>query len=174
MQEKNPIRAIVWDLDGTIIHFKINSLKARRVAIKILKSHGIEKKNLSIKKSILDNLNTSRELFEQWGYNANQISEIFKKIDRQVSKIEHKAALKATKINGIEDVLIFARNKGLKQAIYTFNKYKHAKLSLEKVKLLGYFDTIKGRDNVSNPKPHPDHLLDICDTLSVKSNEIVV
>ena len=175
MQEKKkPITAIVWDLDGTIIHFKINSNKARRAAIKTLKSHGIEKKFLSIKKSILDNMNISKEIFEQKGYDSNQISEVFKDIAKKISKIEYKAALKATMIKGIEDVLIFAKDKGLKQAIYTFNKYEHAKISLEKVNLLSYFDVIKGRDNVSNPKPHPDHLLDICDTLAVKSSEIVV
>ncbi|MHA2391223.1 MAG: HAD family hydrolase [Promethearchaeota archaeon] len=174
MQARKPIKALVWDLDGTIIHFKINSVKARKAAIKILVSHGIDKKNLSIKKSILENLEISKKLFEQMGFTPNQINEIYKQIDKQISIIEHKAALNATMIEGIEDVLIFANKNNLKQAIYTFNKYKHAKISLEKVNLLKYFEIIIGRDNVLNPKPHPDHLLEICDKLGVNPSEIMV
>lgn len=45
MNEK-PIKAIIWDLDGTLIHFKINSVKARRKAIKVLRDYGIPKENI--------------------------------------------------------------------------------------------------------------------------------
>ncbi len=174
MKKEIPIEAIVWDLDGTLIHFKIDSIKARRIAINILISHGIEKKHLSIKKSILDNIEISREIFETIAYNSKQIDTIVKKIDGEISKIEYKAALNASIIKGIEEVLVFARGNNLKQAIYTFNKYIHAKISLEKVNILHYFEVILGRDNVTNPKPHQDHLLEICRQLYVQPTEIVV
>ena len=174
MNRKKSIKAIVWDLDGTLIHFKIDSVKTRKAAISILVSHGIDKKKLSIQKSILDNINTSKGLFQQKGIDLNQVNKILQEVDKEVSQIEYDAALDATMIQGIEDVLIFARNKNLKQGIFTFNKHEHAKLSLEKVKILDFFDAIIGRDNVSNPKPHPDHLLVICDKLGVNTNEILV
>jgi len=174
MNRKKSIKAIVWDLDGTLIHFKIDSAKARKAAISILVSHDIDKKKLSIQKSILDNINTSKEIFQQNGKDPNQVSKILQEVDKEVSKIEYKAALNATMIKGIKDVLIFAKNNNLKQGIFTFNKYEHAKLSLEKVKSLKFFDAIIGRDNVNNPKPHPDHLLVICDKLGVNTNEILV
>lgn len=174
MQRRKGISAIVWDLDGTIIHFKINSTKARKATIKILVNYGIDKKSLSIKRSILDNTNVSKKVFKQMGYSSDQINKIVKEIDKVISKIEHKAALNARKISGIEDVLLFAKRKRLKQAIYTFNKQKHAKISLEKVNLLNYFDVIIGRDNVQNPKPDPEHLLEICDNLNVNPSEILV
>ena len=37
-----------------------------------------------------------------------------------------------------------------------------------------FFDLIAGRDNIDNPKPHPDHILYICDKLDVEPSEIVV
>jgi len=148
------IKAIVWDMDGTLIHFQINSTKARRAAISILSSHGIEKRRLSIKKSILDNVNVSKEIFKQRGYTLNQLDLVLKEIDNAVSKIEYRAALNASIISGIEDVLIFAQRKNLKQAIFTFNKHQHAKISLEKTNILKYFNVIVGRDNIENlPKP---------------------
>ncbi len=174
MKSEKPIKAIVWDLDGTLIHFKINSVKARKAAISIFVSYGIDKKKLSIQKSILDNINTSKEIFQQMGNDPIYVSKILQEVDREVSKIEYKAALNATKIKGIEEVLVFAKTNNLKQAIFTFNKYEHAKLSLEKVNLLNFFDVIIGRDNVSNPKPHPDHLLVICDKFGFNTDEILV
>ena len=51
-----PIKAIIWDLDGTIIHFKIDYIRCRRITIKILKKHGIPKSNLTIKKNIFENI----------------------------------------------------------------------------------------------------------------------
>jgi len=174
MNPKKPIKAIVWDLDGTLIHFKINSIKARKTVINILASHGIDKKQLSIQKSILDNINTSKEIFQQKENDPNLVNKVLEEIDKEVSKIEYEAALNATVIKGIEDVLTFVKKNNLKQAIFTFNKYEHAKISLEKVKLVKFFEVIIGRDNVSNPKPHPDHLLVICNKLDVKPNEILV
>ena len=47
-------------------------------------------------------------------------------------------------------------------------------ISLETVNLLDYFSIIPGRDNVKNPKPHPDHLHYICEKIEVKPTEIIV
>ena len=55
-----------------------------------------------------------------------------------------------------------------------FNTCENTEISLKKVNLLKYFDVIVGRDNINNPKPHPDHLLYICDKLDVEPSEIVV
>ena len=41
-----PIKAIIWDLDGTLIDFRINSIKARRKAIKILRNYVDDKEIL--------------------------------------------------------------------------------------------------------------------------------
>ncbi|GAJ13369.1 unnamed protein product, partial [marine sediment metagenome] len=40
--------------------------------------------------------------------------------------------------------------------------------------LLHNFNLIVGRDNVTNLKPHPEHLIYICKQLNVKSDEILI
>ena len=171
---KKKIKAIAWDLDGTLVYFKIDFLKARRTAIKILKNYGIPKQSLSVKKSILDNIHKSKKVFNHLGYNSQIIEKILKEVDDEVIKIEHEAALNAIEVNGIKKVLEFAKKNNLKQAIYTYNTNKNAKISLETVDLLEFFDAIVGRDDVENPKPHPDHLMTICQKLGVNPSEIIV
>ncbi len=168
------IKALIWDLDGTLIHFRIDYLKARRVAIKILIHHGIPKKELAITQSILDNLKISIEIFKKKNYSLEKIDQIKKEINDAVSDIEYEAALHASKIQGIEDVLKYAQKIKLKQAIYTYNTHKNAEVSLKTVKLLKYFNVIVGRDDVDNPKPHKDHLLMICKKLNVEPLNVIV
>lgn len=169
-----PIKAIVWDLDGTLIHFNIDWLRARREAIKILKKHGVPKHMLTVKSSILDNIRLARDYFGTTGYDAEETEKIISDVDKVVNEIEYEAALEAKAVNGIEKVLEFIKIKNLKQAIYTFNTYRNAKASLEKIGMLHYFDVIVGRDHVKNAKPHPEHLTTICDKLMVNPSNIIV
>jgi len=164
----------VWDLDGTLIHFKIDWLRARRETIKILKKYGVPKHLLTVKSSILDNIRLSREYFGKAGYTNEETEVILKIVDKIVNDIEYEAALEATAVNGIEKVLEFIKDKNLKQAIYTFNTHRNAKVSLEKTGILNYFEVIVGRDHVKNAKPHPEHLTLICDKLNVKPSNIIV
>lgn len=171
---KTPIKAVVWDLDGTLIHFKIDFIRARREAFKILKTHGIPRKFLSMQNGTIDTIVKARKIFESKGLSQQEINSIIKVVNDKVVSIEHEAAVEATMIEGIDKVLDFARQKKLKQAIYTFNTSENTKISLERINLLKYFDVIAGRDNINNPKPHPDHLLYICEKLGVEPFEIVV
>jgi len=174
MQKIKPIKAIVRDLDGTLIHFKIDYIRARRTAIKILKSYGVPKRLLTVNISILENMKSAREFFSEEGYTQKKINEIIEEVNNDIIKIEYEAAQDATMIKGIDQVLEFARNNNLKQAIFTFNTRRNAEISLKKVNLLHYFDLIVGRDNITNLKPHPDHLTYICKILKVKTDEILV
>jgi len=170
-----PIKAIVWDLDGTLIHFKIDYIRARREAIRILKKYNVPKNLLTVKGSILENVSKSREYFNSNKiYESQKITQIIDEVDHEINKIEYEAALQASHIDGIEEVLEFVKKQNLKQAIFTFNTHKNAEISLQKVNLMKYFELIVGRDNVENMKPHPDHLLSICKKLDVLPSEIIV
>ena len=169
-----PIKAIVWDLDGTLIDFKINSIKARRKAIKILRNYGIPRENLSVKMPLLENIRTSRAIFIKLGLTDEEIKEIIKEVNNAVILVEHEAAIKATLTNGIVEVLEFAKKKDIKQAVFTYNTQGNAITSLETAEIIHYIDVVAGRDDVKNLKPHPDHLKYICERLDVNLDEIVV
>jgi phosphoglycolate phosphatase len=174
MSKKKPIKAIIWDLDGTLIHFKIDYLRARKTAIEILKKHVIPKRLLTVNVSILENIKYARAYFEKEGLSHKKINEIIEEVDKKIIEIEYEAATNATMIKGIDQVLEFAKDKNLKQAIFTFNTRRNAEISLKRVNLLHYFNIIVGRDNITNLKPHPDHLIHICNVLNVSPVEIIV
>jgi HAD superfamily hydrolase (TIGR01549 family) len=171
---KMKVKAIVWDLDGTLINFKIDSLNARRAVVKLLKEKGVSREFFRTQRSTFEIINKSQEILKEIGLSQDEIEEMIAKVNNAVVEIEEKAALEASLITGIEKVLEFIEEIGIKQAIFTFNTFRNAKLSLEKADILHYFETIAGRDNVAHLKPHPDHLNYICETLKVKPDEIIV
>ena len=156
MQRRKSIKAIIWDLDGTLIYFNIDFRRARHEAIKILKKYGVPNPLLSVEFSILDNVAKSREYFKTQGFSDKKVQKIVNKVDSIITKIEHEAAQKAIMVKGIDQVLEYAREKKLKQAIFTFNTRKNAEISLKTVNLTHYFELIVGRDNINNLKPLMD------------------
>ena len=171
---KKPIKAIVWDLDGTLIHFKINSIKARRNAIKILRNYRVPKKELSIDMPILEAIKNSKQFFIEFGYSPEKIKKISEEVNKAIIEVEHEAAIKATLIEGIAEVLEFAHKKNLIQAIFTYNTHNNARTSLKTAGITHYFDVIAGRDDIKNLKPHPDHLRYVCGKINVQLDEIVI
>ena len=171
---KKPIRAIVWDLDGTLIHFKINSIKARRNAIKILRNYRVPKKELFINLSILEAIKISKKFFIEFGFSLEKIKKIIEEVNKAIIEVEYEAALKATLIEGIAEVLEFAHKKNLIQAIFTYNTHNNTRTSLKIAGITHYFDVIAGRDDIKNLKPHPDHLKYVCEKINVQLDEIVI
>ncbi|TFG16276.1 MAG: HAD family hydrolase [Promethearchaeota archaeon] len=171
---KKKIKAVIWDLDGTLIDFKINSIGARRKAIKILRNHGIPKNELSIQKSILENVKNSQILFTEYGIPSEETQRIIAEINNAVIAVERQAALKATLTKGIGAVLEFLKKSKIKQAIFTYNTHANAVLSLETAGIVSYFEIIVGRDDIRNLKPHPDHVKKICELLGVEFDEVLI
>jgi HAD superfamily hydrolase (TIGR01549 family) len=171
---KKAIKAIVWDLDGTLIDFKIDYIRSRNKAIEILKNYNVSQEILTVKSSILENINQAKKFFEKAGFSEKKIKKILTEIDKEIIKIEREAALEAKLITGIDRVLEFAKSRNLKQAIFTFNTKKNTLISLKKAKISQFFDFIVGRDNIDNLKPHPDHLYHICEKLNVNPDEVLV
>ena len=171
---KMRVKAVIWDLDGTLIDFKINSINARRKAIKVLRNHGIPKDSLSIQKSILENVKNSRMLFKQRGLKSEEIQSIIAEVNNVVISVEHQAALKATLTKGMEEVIAYLKKKSIKQAIFTYNTHANALLSLKTAHIASYFDIIVGRDDISDLKPHPNHVRKVCELLNVDVENVLI
>ncbi|MBY9007877.1 MAG: HAD family hydrolase [Candidatus Lokiarchaeota archaeon] len=172
--DKSLLKAIIWDLDGTLIQFNIDVLRARKITIEIFEDFGIPKGYLTIKDNIRENIIIAKEYFKRNKLKSLDLKNVIEKIDSEVIRIEYEAAKNATKIKDIDKVLEFVRKKNLKQVIFTFNTYHNTILSLRNANLYNYFDLIVGRDNVKNPKPHKDHLSYICKKLNILPSEILI
>ena len=155
------LKAIFYDMDGTLVPFIIDYLKARRSAIQELENHGVKKASemFSVEKPWTTTIKQARKYMkDNLGYSADKISAIQEKINRKIVEIEREAATRAVKVDNIETVLEFGKAHKIKQIIVTYNTHDVAVLTLETVDLLHYFDAIYGRDDITHPKPNKEHL----------------
>ena len=155
------LKAILFDLDGTIVHFIIDYIKARKAAILEFEKHGIQDAYtmFSVEKPWTSTIKQARKYMAQvLGFSKEKIAYIQRIVDQRIIDIEREAASKAIKVDNFEKILEFGKEHNIKQIIVTYNTHDVAELTLETVDLLKFFDAIYGRDDVSNPKPHKEHL----------------
>ena len=173
-----PLSAILWDLDGTLIHFNIDYKKARSETIRILEKYGYPKGQLTQKYYVLKMIKEATDYFSRNNiHNIDKITQIKKEIDKKVELIEREASYQAKTIPGIRNVLEFCVKRKIKSGIITLNTSKNALISLKSADIINFFpDTslIVGRDKVNKIKPDPEHIMFLLNQLKVSPNNICV
>ncbi len=155
------LQAIFYDMDGTLVHFIIDYLKARRSAIQEIEKHGVKNASemFSVEKPWTTTIKQAKKYMKDvLGFSTEKISAIQMRVHKIIIEIEREAASRAIKVDNIEKVLEFGKTHNIKQVIVTYNTHDVAVLTLKTVGLLHFFDAIYGRDDISNPKPNKEHL----------------
>ncbi|WP_119343726.1 HAD-IA family hydrolase [Facilibium subflavum] len=73
--------------------------------------------------------------------------------------------------DGVVELLNFCQSKAITMAVVTNKEYQHAVKTLDKLKLLDYFDIIVGGDTTEYYKPHTAPLLYAMQKLGATSND---
>ncbi|MCS7125096.1 MAG: HAD family hydrolase [Candidatus Bathyarchaeota archaeon] len=152
------IRAIVFDLDGTLTRFNLDFRAVRAEVRSFLISQGVPASVISINESIFDMLKKT-EIFMK---NNGKPESVAEKIRKQALKIAEGYELEAAKttslLPGVTEVLKALKSMGLKIGICTVNSENSVKQILQKFKISGLFDAVISRENVKNIKPDTEHL----------------
>ncbi|MBN1800223.1 MAG: HAD family hydrolase [Candidatus Lokiarchaeota archaeon] len=158
-------KAIIFDLDGTILHLKVNWDDLRKkLSKRCLDNYG-EKRTFKRVSEYLDIIVSKGD--------ENELEKTFELIKRyELDKIE--------KIEVLEDPIFFINNYklfGIKNkpifAILSLNMRKTVQKALKFAKIYDKFDFIVGREDVRKWKPNPEGLLLIKDKFGLKNEEMV-
>jgi len=101
----------------------------------------------------------------------DQISSVFQEIDER-SKQDLTTLVRP--LRGVEDLLLSLKKKKIKIAVATVDLTSRAKLAMDSIGLVNYFDYIVGSDLVKKSKPSPDLVNYLCDKMSVDKNRVIV
>ncbi len=167
------IKAVIFDLDGTIAAFNLDYKALRAEAKSYLMKKGVPASLLSIKENIFEML-TKTELFVHNAQKpAGTMEEIRKEVLQLAEKFELEASAQTSLIPGSLETLKELRAMGLKIGLCTLNSLNSTKLILKRFKLTPYFDTVVTRNQVSNYKPNPEHCNVAVAKLGVAASETV-
>ncbi|WP_457558351.1 HAD family hydrolase [Candidatus Harpocratesius sp.] len=172
------LKGVLFDLDGTLIHFQINYQKCRLQTIQILEEQGYPKNILSTESFVLKMLNEASSYFiQKKHYSKEKVLEIRKMVDQLIAKEEFIAAQKAEIIPDMDKVLEYLTQSNLKLGIITLNTSKNAMISLQQAGIYQYFpdpNVIIGRDRTSKIKPDPAHASSFLKYFGLNASEICI
>ena len=157
----------LFDMDGTLVKFKLDFEHLKRVTRKILEDNGI---SLEIKGSLIEALKELRSEFAI----ENDYNDFVKRIEDIIVQHELEASEKAEVFPDSIDLLNLLKSTGKSIGIITRNSKAASMKTLEISGLMKYMDVIVTREDVTKVKPDPEHVEVAIKYLEKKAGDTVV
>lgn len=167
------VKAVIFDLDGTIATFNLDYKALRGEVRGYLMKKSVPASLLSIKENIFDMLKKTELFIHNTEKPAGTMEEIRKEVLRLAEKFELEASERTSLLPGSLETLKTLRDRGLKIGLCTLNSLNSTKLIIERFKLAPYFDAVITRNQVSNYKPNPEHCNIAIAKLGVAASETI-
>lgn len=168
------MKAVIFDLDGTLINSKIDFRKMKRRNIRLLEASGAEQGLLTEEMLNYDIERRAIEDLRKKGVSEAEIQKILQKVAEIMNEIELEALEDSKLLDGVVETLEKLKRQGLKIGIITRSCREYANRILDKFKLERLIDAVAARDDVLKPKPDPEHPRCLMEILGVKPSETVL
>ena len=182
------IKAIIFDLDGTLIQTEILKANSYGKALEQLSENSVQEKQVveSFKELVgLSRKEVAKKLIEQYGDNI--VRDHIKSENKSLSEllIERRLNIYHNMLSDPEilpkysckysiKLLKTVREKGFKTGLATMSNYEQVKKVLKIIELEDHFDCIITRDDVNNAKPDPEIYLKMLEKLKVDKKEAII
>ncbi len=157
----------LFDMDGTLVKFKLDFEYLKRVTRKILEDKGIY---LEIRGPLIESLKELKLIFAK----EEEYEEFVKGIENIIVQHELEVSEKAEVFPHSIELLNILKSKGKKVGIITRNSKAASMKTLEVSGLMNYVDVIVSREDVENVKPDPEHVEIAIKFLEKKAEDTVV
>jgi phosphoglycolate phosphatase-like HAD superfamily hydrolase len=168
------IKAVVFDLDGTLASFNVDYKAVRADVRDLLITRGLPASILSVNESIFEMLKKVEIFMKNNGKTAKDVNEIREKALAIAEKYELEAAKTTSLLSGVLETLKTLKEKGLKIGLCTINSEKSTSYILKRFGIAKSFDAVTPRNSVKYVKPNVEHLEATLKTLEVRPGEAMV
>ena len=168
------IKAVVFDLDGTLASFNIKYRTVRAEVRSYLVTKGLPASVLSMNESIFEMLKKAEIFLKNNNKSKKKIREIHVKTLAIAEKFELEAAKSTSLFPGVVEILNALKRMDLKIGLFTINSEKSTNYILKRFRIASFFDATIPRNSVRNVKPNTEHLEAVLKALAVNSDEAIV
>ncbi len=167
------IKAVVFDLDGTIATFNLDYKKVRVEVRNFLMRRGMPASALSVNESIFEMLKKTDLFMKNSGRIGKNAQTIRDNALAIAENYELEAARNTSLVSGASETLRILREMKLKIGLCTINSEKSTNLILKRFKIRECFDATTSRDKVKYVKPSIDHLRATLEDLEASPRETI-
>ncbi len=168
------IRAVIFDLDGTIASFNLDYKTLRSEVRSYLMKMGVPPSLVTVNESIFEMLSKTELFMSNAGKPAAGFEEIRKEALRIAEKYELEASMQTSMLPGALDTLRALRRMGIKIGLCTINSANSIDQILKRFKLTDDFDVVVSRNQVGRYKPNPEHCTAALKELKVSVDEVMI
>ena len=168
------VKAVVFDLDGTIAKFNIDYKAVRADVRSLLIRAGLPASILPTNESIFEMLKKTEIFMKNNGKSEKAFTDIRAKALEIAENYELAAAKTTSLLPGILDTLKALKKMNLKIGLCTINGKKSTNYILKQFAIAQFFDEVTPRDDVKYVKPNTEHLEATLEALKVGPEETIV
>jgi len=168
------VKAIVFDLDGTLVHSAIDFRKMKGKMIEYLVSKGVDEGLLSPQETNVVILSKSEKNLAEKGVPQDEIKRTFEQVEEIMNEVEMESVADVTEIEGAKEALKKLKQQGYKTAILTRSHHDYSVETLRNTDLLPYFDLVLGREETPKPKPYAEALEHTAKLLKLNIDELIL
>jgi len=167
------IKAVILDIDGTLVNFTLDYKTSRAEVIQYLNKQGFPPSLFSIKENIFEMLKKA-EIYMKNNGEEKKTKIVKKGIFSIADRHEMEAANATDLIPGVLETLKTLKKSGLQMAVFTMNGKKSTDNIMRTFRLEHFFNAIITRESASAVKPDPVHLEAVLSALDLKPEEAIV
>jgi phosphoglycolate phosphatase len=164
-----PIKAIIFDFDGTLAVLNIDFSLMREQIFDLIKHFDVQEKLIQ-EKYLLEIIDEVYQIL--WRTDPPIAEDFYQKAHNVLREIEMSAAETGKLILGTEATLKKLKDKGFKIGIITRNCEDAVRKVFPDIN--DFCDVFVSRNSVKKVKPHPDHLTYVMESFKISGKESVM
>ncbi|MGD0160409.1 MAG: HAD family hydrolase [Candidatus Bathyarchaeia archaeon] len=168
------IKAVIFDLDGTIAAFNLDYMTVRSEVRGLLLRAGVPASVLFVNESIFDMLNKTEIFMRNTGKSARALNKVRSEALAIAERHELEAAKVTSLLPNVVETLKTLREMHLKIGLCTVNSEKSANFILKRFGIADFFDAVVPRNKVKHVKPSGEHLQAVLKALKVTPKEALL
>jgi phosphoglycolate phosphatase len=165
-----PYRAVVFDLDGTLVESHIDYEKMGE-QIKVLLSKMGMTEHIEDRRKAYQVIRGGAESLLEFGLPKENLDATLRELDNVMNGIELDALPTMLLKPNAHETLTVLQKDGYRLGIATRSHGGYAVKALTKFNMSHYFHGVIGRDETPNPKPDPRHLLSTIELIQARPEE---
>ena len=173
MMHKLPseIRAVVFDLDDTLVLSTVDYGKFKRLVIDKIVSHGEPRKMYDPNETVVSVVSRYEKRMHEARLPDKERKQRLAELDRIMDEVELERVAETKAIRGAIDLLELLRYRGIKIGILTRGCQDYATAALSEAGLMQLVDALECRNSETKAKPSPESYLRLTERLGVRKEE---